>query len=99
MKNSNDTIGNRIRHLLACNAVPQPTAPPRAPYLVIQILDLFHVKNKEIKYFNRTLHYIFHLIPTNLQCSTMQHIHSNLTANLEFYVTRDPQKVWFILTH
>jgi len=45
------------------------------------------------------LHYIFHLIPTNLQCSTMQHIHSNLTANLEFYVTRDPQKVWFILTH
>ena len=31
MKNSNDTIGNRTRDLLACNAVPQPTAPPRAP--------------------------------------------------------------------
>jgi hypothetical protein len=26
MKNSNDTIGNRI-----CSAVPQPTAPSRAP--------------------------------------------------------------------
>jgi hypothetical protein len=29
-KNSNDTIGNRIRDLPACNAVPQPTAPPAA---------------------------------------------------------------------
>jgi len=25
MKNSNDTIGNRTRNLLACSAVPQPT--------------------------------------------------------------------------
>ena len=31
MKNSNDTIGNRTHHLPACSAVPQPTAPPRAP--------------------------------------------------------------------
>ena len=31
MKNSNDTIGNRTRDLPACRAVPQPTAPPRAP--------------------------------------------------------------------
>ena len=31
MKNSNDTIGNQIRGLPACSAVPQPTAPPRAP--------------------------------------------------------------------
>ena len=30
-KNSNDTIGNRTRDLPACNAVPQPTAPPRNP--------------------------------------------------------------------
>jgi hypothetical protein len=29
MKNSKDTIGNRTR------AVPQPTAPPRAPYVRI----------------------------------------------------------------
>ena len=33
MKNSNDTIENRTRDLPACSAVPQPTAPPRAPYL------------------------------------------------------------------
>ena len=31
MKNLNDTIGNQTRDLPACNAVPQPTAPPRAP--------------------------------------------------------------------
>ena len=32
MKNSIDTIGNQIRGLLACSAVPQPTAPQRAPH-------------------------------------------------------------------
>jgi hypothetical protein len=31
MKNSNDTIGNRTRDLPACSAVPQPSAPSRAP--------------------------------------------------------------------
>ena len=33
IKNSNETIGNRIRNLPAFSAVPQPTAPPRAVYL------------------------------------------------------------------
>jgi hypothetical protein len=37
MKNSNDTIGNRARDLLACGAVPQPTAPPLAP--TSQLID------------------------------------------------------------
>jgi len=32
MKNFNDTIENRTRDLPACSAVPQPTAPPRAPH-------------------------------------------------------------------
>jgi hypothetical protein len=31
IKNTNDTIGYRTRELQACNAVPQPTAPPRIP--------------------------------------------------------------------
>ena len=36
MKNSSDTIGNRVRGLPACSAVPQPTEPPRAQaYTVI----------------------------------------------------------------
>jgi hypothetical protein len=33
MKNSSDTIGKRTRDLPACIAVPQLTAPPRAPSL------------------------------------------------------------------
>ena len=32
MKISEDTIGNPTSDLPACSAVPQPTAPPRAPY-------------------------------------------------------------------
>ena len=31
MKNSNDTIGNRILDLPVCSAVPQPTELPRIP--------------------------------------------------------------------
>jgi hypothetical protein len=31
MKNFNDIIGNRIRDLQACSAVPQPSAPPCVP--------------------------------------------------------------------
>jgi len=32
MKNSSDSIGNRNPDYTAYSAVPQPTAPPRAPY-------------------------------------------------------------------
>jgi hypothetical protein len=40
LKNSSDPIGNRTCGLPACSAVPQPTAPPHAPY----ILDTATVK-------------------------------------------------------
>jgi len=33
MNTSNDTMGDRTRDLPACDAVPQPTAPPPAPYV------------------------------------------------------------------
>jgi len=33
MKNINETIGNRTSDLPVCDAVPQPTAPTRAPLL------------------------------------------------------------------
>jgi hypothetical protein len=35
MKNSNDTIGNRTRDLPTCSAMPQPTALPRGPKLIV----------------------------------------------------------------
>ena len=34
MSMKNDTIGNRTSDLPACSAVPQPTAPPRTPYIL-----------------------------------------------------------------
>ena len=34
MRNSNGTVGNRTRDLPTCSAVPQPTALPRAPFLI-----------------------------------------------------------------
>jgi hypothetical protein len=44
MKNSNDAIENRTRDLPACSAVPQPTAPPRAPQSAVPYLR-FRRKN------------------------------------------------------
>jgi hypothetical protein len=44
MKNSNDTIGNRTRDRLACSAVPQPTAPPRAPLKIVFFLNVATMK-------------------------------------------------------
>jgi hypothetical protein len=43
MKNSNDTIGNRTRDLPACSAMPQPTAPPRAPFFVRNCSEKWYV--------------------------------------------------------
>jgi hypothetical protein len=34
MKNSSNTIGNQTRDILACRAVPQPTAPPHTANIV-----------------------------------------------------------------
>jgi hypothetical protein len=48
MKNSNDNIGNWTRDVPVCSAVPQPTAPPRAPYRSKrdQILHLYKTTGK-----------------------------------------------------
>ena len=43
MKSSNVTIGNRTRDLPACIAVPQSTAPPRAPPIHFTLLEIPNV--------------------------------------------------------
>ena len=48
MKNSNDTIGNRTRHLSACSAMSQTTAPQSAPFLKSVIPRIIFWKNTEI---------------------------------------------------
>jgi hypothetical protein len=47
MKNSSDTIGNRTRDLPAASAVPQPTAPPRAP-VILHTSSKLTIEVKEI---------------------------------------------------
>jgi hypothetical protein len=37
MKNSSDTVGNRTCDLPICSTVPQPTAPPRAPFVCMEV--------------------------------------------------------------
>jgi len=51
MKNSNDTIGNGTHDLLACSAVPQPTAPPRAP-IIIPNIKINGVRNVLVGLYN-----------------------------------------------
>jgi len=59
MKNYNYIIGNRTRDLPNCRAVPQPTAPPRAPLSPtcvqrkLTVRDLYDLK---IKVLNATKH-------------------------------------------
>ena len=50
MQNSNDTIGNRTRHLSTCSAVPQPTALPRAPHYGPEV-DSASNRNEYQEYF------------------------------------------------
>jgi hypothetical protein len=53
MKNSSDTIGNRTRDLPACSAVPQPTAPPRAPFP-----NITKIKQKIMKWTGRVAYIV-----------------------------------------
>ena len=47
MKNPTDSIGNRNRDLPACSAVPQTTAPPRTPPIVVIIVKLKRIRGTD----------------------------------------------------
>jgi len=67
MKNSNDTIGNRPRDFLACSAVPQPTAPPRAPvkYTVNFISSVLRREDAH----SDSLYCLLRVLPWHLSCN------------------------------
>jgi hypothetical protein len=46
IKNSNYAIGNRTRDLPACSAVPQPTAPPRTPFIHLAMFIFEHFESR-----------------------------------------------------
>ena len=58
-KNSNDTIGNRTHDLPACSAVPQPTAPLRAPVSYENASKKIPVKIHFIHLVNNEIYCIF----------------------------------------
>jgi hypothetical protein len=49
IKDPSDTIGNQTRDLPSYSAVPQPTAPPRAPGTV-KVKYLMHVQSKTLQF-------------------------------------------------
>ena len=64
MKNSNDAIGDQTCNLPACSAVPQTTAPPRAPSRLVTLHKLtagpvkvcsYHLLQVHLCYFSNTL--------------------------------------------
>jgi hypothetical protein len=76
MKKSNDTIGNRIRNLPACSAVPQPTALPRAPV----------VRQKHIKLILVSGRWIYKYLHTPLQDSYLYFLpHLNYKIDKKFW--------------
>jgi hypothetical protein len=54
MKNSNDIIGNRTRDLPACTAVPQPTAPPCAPFRNQTETQILPASLKDLRFFSKS---------------------------------------------
>jgi hypothetical protein len=50
MQNSSDTIGNRIRDLPTCSAVPQPTAPLCTLFTLQAERNLMYTHKKNMAY-------------------------------------------------
>jgi len=80
MKKSNDTIGDRTRDLPACSALPQPTAPPCAPYNTCT-----NVNYSTHKYIQLPLN-TFTWISTSFLCSNIIRIYTE--RFLVFYYTK-----------
>ena len=101
VKNSNDTIGNRTCDLPACSAVPQPTAPPRAPpqeYTCLYIL-LF-LWNYTCSLYTCSLYTCSLLLnPSNAELNPICHLLALLRAHPILHVSTIRFKFLFSLVH
>ena len=92
MKNSSDTIGNRTRDLQACRAVPQSTAPPRAPYIYNLIFCIKVIKvtlNFHFSFHSRTVHFDIvegYYSPTDAQVNCLK---NNIEIDILMFVHRN----------
>jgi len=70
MKNFNDTIGNRPLDFPACSAVPQSTAPPRAPMYYVLPKKIMIKIWKELLIWNLRYYFLKRVIINNLSILT-----------------------------
>jgi hypothetical protein len=59
MRNSSDTIGNRIRDLPFRRTVPQPTTPPRAPSALRTSTEILHTIKYQFSYFTLSTRWLY----------------------------------------
>jgi putative AlgH/UPF0301 family transcriptional regulator len=77
MKNANYTIGNRIRDLLACSEVPEPTALPRTSHqCVINGKTLNHTTDFKL---HSRKHRSSHSM-TQIQHTVLETLHTDFLA-------------------
>jgi hypothetical protein len=89
MKNSNDTIGNRIRDLPVYGAVPQPTAPPHAPNYIrwkVKYECPYHVTSYIPYYFIGVLINVCRLAVDTLNI-TCKFLYCNHQVHRDFLIT------------
>ena len=89
MKHYNDTTGNRTRDLPACSALPQPTAPPRAPQLPKRSFKSCCCKGQLIAHYqNHKVQYRQHKSPLftfTVKQFHPQHYRLCLNDTIEYY--------------
>jgi len=77
MKNSNDTIGNQTHNPPACSAVPQPTALPHVPLLVLVTYSISrHVVDSRLHVSYLQVQYVFCI--THSKTSILFTLHSHI---------------------
>jgi hypothetical protein len=67
LENSIDSIGNRTRHLPACSVVPQPTAPPRIPFIKRRTTHKTSILQQKQKQIFKKLSFLFQMNYTGYQ--------------------------------
>jgi hypothetical protein len=84
MKNSIDTMGNRSRDFPVCSAVPQLTAPPRAPIAMSTGVYLHHKLSTKARKRRHSCHNHYHVVLCG--CETISHVKSRTYACVEGYI-------------
>jgi hypothetical protein len=93
MKNSSDTIGNRTRDLPTCSTVPQPTALPRAPLLIVKYNKFFtHKIFLKFTHIYRKQYFIICIYTVNNSVLICTHTHTHTHSLTHTHTHHTPHK-------